>query len=200
MFCRINFFLKEKEQVSRKNQSSDIALFRVKYFFPVWLRKIIFSPFNPIYAMYKVKRHINSGSTNMIHPVTVDFISYCIENNINFETLDFFPPEDDILIQEHIDNRIKTIMYGYVNKKTALPEKCMQFDQKLENNVRKKNGLYSLSYEGSHFNFIRNDFSYTVFGCYYGLKFLPDNIKDYIKGKDFLDIGALYGEASVMFM
>jgi FkbM family methyltransferase len=200
---RINFLLKEKaQQVRNTNDSKKMTLFRIKYFFPSWLRKIIFSPFNPIYAMYWVKKNIKRSSHFFyLHPMIIDFISYCFENEINFNTLNFFPPEDDILIQKHIDNRIESVITEYVNKKPISHKDYIQFMGKLNNGIKKKNGFYSFCYEDHCYNLLQQDgFSYTVFGCHYGLKFLPIHVRDYIVGKDFLDIGALSGDASIMFL
>ncbi len=37
-----------------------------------------------------------------------------------------------------------------------------------------------------------------VFFYHHGLKFLPQSVLDYIKGKDFIDVGAYYGDSSVI--
>ncbi|MDR3245024.1 MAG: FkbM family methyltransferase [Prevotellaceae bacterium] len=201
ILSRVNTILKEKGQNQQNAENNQARLFRIKYSMPSWLRKLIFSPYNPVYAVYKMKQYVKSStSSHYLHPVTVDFLSYCLENDYNFDTDSFFPPEDEVLVREHIDNRINSILSGYVNHKKVCPEECRQFDENLKSNISKSDGAYILSYEGKQFILSAGIFSYTVFGCHYGLKFLPDNIGESLKDKDFLDIGALYGDASVMLL
>jgi hypothetical protein len=82
-----------------KQKSDDAKLFAIKRAFPSWLRKIVFSPYNPIYAIYREKKIKKAVTAYALHPVCVDFIRYCFENEVNFDTRDFFPLEDDARIQ-----------------------------------------------------------------------------------------------------
>jgi hypothetical protein len=58
-------------------------LYRMKLLFPFWLRKLIFSSFNPIYTFYKKKNQIYTISYPSMHPMAIDFICYSLTKNIH---------------------------------------------------------------------------------------------------------------------
>ncbi len=199
ILSRIHFLVKSKENSQKITKGNEMFLFKIKLLFPVWLRNILFSPYNPVFATYKGIQNRSASSKGFaLHPVPVDFMYYCFENNINFNTHDFFPPEDDMLIEKHIDERIKCILSGWSDEPRAENE-YFKIEQALRKKAKKKKQSYSLPYEGISYRLPQNNFSYPVFCAHYGLKQLPASILEYIKGKDFLDIGALDGDASVMF-
>jgi hypothetical protein len=73
--------------------------------------------------------------------------------------------------------------------------------QDIFDNVKKcKSEGYNLTFENKNYSLPQKGFSTTVFGYHYGLKLLPDTVKKYIEEKDFLDVGALIGDASIMFL
>jgi hypothetical protein len=59
-------------------KNSELTLFSIKYFFPLWLRKIIFSSFNPFYAFYKKGKRNYTISYPSLHPMAIDFICYSL--------------------------------------------------------------------------------------------------------------------------
>jgi FkbM family methyltransferase len=199
ILSRLNFLVKEKE--IKSSDRNNTRLIKIKYLFPAWLRKFIFSPYNPLFAMYKQVPRKSSLSQvpkkYALHPVPVDFMSYCFQNDINFNTHDFFSPDDEPLIKKHIDERIKCILREWYDNPN---NECSKIEQQLLKNVKKTKSGYNLLYEGISYCIPQNTFSYPVFCAHYGLKMLPHNVLEYIKGKDFLDIGALDGDASVMFL
>lgn len=199
ILSRITFFIVESKNAKAKTKK-DLKLYRIKFFFPAWLRKILFSANNPFYAFYKRRSGDNIVSLDT-HPITVDFMKYCFENEISFETNDFFPKEDDALIQEHIDVRVKSILSNYsTSRMNEAQEKASRIQKNISDNVKKERGKVNLFYEGIQYYLPQSTFSYTVLVHHYGLRNLPDSIIEYIKGKDFLDIGSLYGDASLMFL
>jgi FkbM family methyltransferase len=202
---RINFLIKEKQKNIQAAAEKERELYAVKLGFPLWLRKIVFTPYNPVYAVWKERKRTNAHKNAIIyanlHIFAVDFIRYCFENDINFNTSDFFFPCDDMLIQEHIDNRIKSVLAGYdtvaMNKEQLNAYNAYQKISKL---IKKDGKFHKLSYEGKQYYLSKKYFDINTFEYHYGLKNLSGKLTQYIAGKDFLDIGALYGEAGLVFL
>lgn len=201
ILSRITFFIVESKKAKAQTKK-DLKLHKVKFFFPAWLRNLVFSPYNPLYVFYKRKDFSKKKSVSFsMHPVPVDFMKYCFENEISFNTHDFFPEEDDVLIGEHIDIRIKSILSKY--EEPALTQYQMntkQIEKGIRDSVKKEKNRFYLFYENCQYYLPQNTFSYTVLVRHYGLRDMPDSVIEYIKGKDFLDVGSLYGDASLMFL
>ena len=198
---RISFFITNKQKEFAQTEK-DLKLYRIKYGIPSWIRNIVFSPFNPLYAIYRSRKKTNTTSSNYAqHPVTVDFMRYCFENDIQLDTRSFFSEEDDILIQNFVDSRIKSILSKYDNPELSNEQlKCLQIEKDITSGAKKWKKGYHIVYEHINYYMPENTFSYTVLECHYGLKYMPETIKEYIKGKDFLDVGALFGDAGLMFL
>ncbi len=199
---RISFFISKKQEESVQSKK-DLKLGRIKNSFPIWLRKIVFSSWNPFYIAYKERKKNNDTKSYncSMHPVTIDFMKYCFTNNIQFDTDAFFDKKDELLILNFIDSRIKSVLakyeYSLMNKEQLV---CENIEKQILTNSKKTNGMYILPYDGIIYKFPTKCASYTVFECKYGLKYMPQWIHEYIQGKDFLDIGAMYGDASLMFL
>jgi FkbM family methyltransferase len=123
-----------------------------------------------------------------------------MENPIYFNTRDFFPEEDDMLIQRYIDYRLKTFI-GY--RAEVMDEKqleCLRLLQNMNHKIKKQKGFYMLSSDNRKYYLPQNQFEVNTWSYHYGLKQLPDKIQDYIANKDFLDIGAFIGDSALMFL
>ena len=178
---RIIALVDEKQKQSQSKGTKEWELYQKKQKFSPWLRKIIFSWWNPIYAIWKLSKKNNSSPTNNMSLLSADFIKYCLTENLNFDTEQFYPTSDEIVIKTYIDNRLKDVLGFY--KDLANKE-----NEKLQNLVKLKKDYFKIEYKGQKYNFPENYFLFSVFENQYGLPLLPDEAKKYIEGKDFLDI------------
>lgn len=203
---RADILIKQKQKSLDAYTVNDDKLYRVKMLFPKWLRNIVFHPFNPVYSVFvqykalkrKEKNHIN---LRKLYPFAVDFFEYCFTHDICFDTSVYFPKEDECQIEAFIDNRLKSVLAGY-DRIELIKEQIDMFAQKkeLQKKVRKISNGYELALNGISYCLPQNIFEEHTYIHDYGLIYLPDYIKEYIKGKDFLDIGAYLGDTSVLLL
>ena len=174
---------------------------------PEWLQKFVFSWRNPLYAMLKVKRQCapkysmvyeGRGFSSGMH--SLDFVHYCLTRDLSFNTADFFPEQDVAYIKEHVDNRIKYALSFPVQPMNPEQKKYFLQSEKFKSHIKKQSGHYVIKYEGEQYCLPENHFSFAILNWHYGLKFLPESVQNYIKGKDFLDIGAYIGDSALLFL
>lgn len=68
---------------------------------------------------------------------------------------------------------------------------------KLTNSARKTDNGYILNLDNENYYLPVNSFNEHTYIHEYGLKYLPSDVKEYIAGKDFLDVGAYLGDTSI---
>jgi FkbM family methyltransferase len=133
-----------------------------------------------------------------------DFIQYCFQQNINFDTHEFFPIEDDSYIQTHIENRIKCVLSFPPQAMNEEQLRHVKLEEQLQRNChreREKERIwYKLSHENMEYYLPVNAFCAYTFYYHYGLDILPDMVIQNMKDKDFLDIGAFVGDVSLMLL
>jgi FkbM family methyltransferase len=132
-----------------------------------------------------------------------DFVRYCLEQELNFDTGNYYPPELDTYIQKHIDDRIRLALRGYISRPVSQVEYDFnQLEKEIMNNTKKVSGFYKLTYNAKHYYtpYIPYYFSPYLWIYFYGLKELPTTVKSYIAGKDFLDVGAFWGDSALMLL
>lgn len=200
---RYNYFLSQKQKELRSAKIHDDKLNKIKLSFPVWLRTIIFHPFNPVYSVflqYKSQKKKKEGYFNLqqLQVTAVDFVQYCFNNKLEFETNLYYPESDESQLRSFIDNRIMSCIPGY----TQLPYSQEQLEmleirRSLSEKVKSEGNGFSLSWEGKDYFLPVNLFEEPVFIHGYGLNYLPEKVKTYIQGKDFLDVGAYLGDTSI---
>jgi FkbM family methyltransferase len=168
------------------------------------LRKIVFSHHNPFYVYHKGKKQLKSVPENNMQFYNsvwaINFVRYCMENTIHFDTGDFFPKEDNGLIQRHIDYRIKSFLRCSAEAMDEEQLNCLYIIQDMNRNVKKRGDFYVLLSDNKKYYLPQKKFEVNSWGYHYGLKQLPDKIKEYIIDKDFLDIGAFIGDSALMFL
>jgi FkbM family methyltransferase len=172
---------------------------------PRRIKEVLNSSINPFYVYYKGKQVLKNNPKNVISfggggECITNFIQYCLETPIHFDTRDFFTEKDDALIQQHIDNRIKCALGCCAEAMNEEQLEFHQFSQKLCNSVRKCKKNYSLLSDGRMYYLPLKIFDANVWIAHYGLKQLSNSVKKYIEGKDFLDIGAFIGDSALMFL
>lgn len=204
---RIAELIKEKQGSNRTEQTKQDKLYRIKLLFPKWIRNIIFHPFNPtysIYLQYKQRKNLDKKNFLQLEQLNLyatEFIQYIFSNKVNFDTCQYYKEEDEKAIIEFIDNRIKSCLNGFtsipiVNKEV---KEAIEWDTNTRKSVKSAKDGYYLSLNNIEYYLPYNNFSENVFFHDYGLKYLPKNIIEYIKGKDFLDIGAFIGDSAILF-
>lgn len=202
---RLDYLIKEKQQVAQPERAKADKLFRIKDKFPEWLRSILFHPFNPAYSVfvqYKAskKKGVNQINLETLHPYAVDFLQYCLTNDICFKTDEYYPEEDEDTLETFIDNRLKSIISGYECLSLTLEQQKMSSRRKAIYDVVSRTGDgYTYSLDGDDFYLPGNSFAEYIFIHEYGLIYLPDYVREYIKGKVFLDIGAYIGDTAIFF-
>jgi FkbM family methyltransferase len=193
---------RKKLQVTLDTDSKQFSV--VKMYFPTWLlniswlRNIFFS----LYFLYKGKhkKHVIQYTGLLEETFAIDFLLYCMGQNVYFDTADFYPSQDDGYIKEHIDNRIKSVLSYPPQSMNEKQRRYFEQFQKMSNSVKKHKGYYALKYNGIQYYLPQNYYSFYVYDWHYGLKDLPDIVKTNIKDKDFLDIGAYIGDATLMLL
>jgi FkbM family methyltransferase len=191
--------LLNREQTMTTGKKNESYLYNIKLLFPYRLRKFIFSSYNPFYRLYKKNHQNHIISYPPMHPMAIDFISYCLIENIHFDTAEYYPDEDVPTIIEYIDNRIKSVLSYPPQRMNENQLKDRLQHELLSNKVKMKKGYYSLWHKGISYNF-SNFAEVATFDHHYGLKKLPETVRMDIAGKDFLDIGAAEGDTAFMLL
>ncbi|GHT43654.1 hypothetical protein AGMMS49965_17860 [Bacteroidia bacterium] len=194
---RIHALIAEKAGGKRKTSNGLSLWSSIKHSMPVWLRNIIFSRDNPFYVIYRGSHRSKNISINYSAWSAI-FWEYCLDNDVNFDTRDFYPAEDEPLIREHIDNRIKSILQGASSQ--PMNEAQLQGEQicvALRKGMYKRGDRYKLSCAGKRYC-LPQIFGVSVFGYHCGLKAVPDAAKMRMAGTDFLDVGACIGDSALI--
>ncbi|WP_160111084.1 FkbM family methyltransferase [Dysgonomonas sp. Marseille-P4361] len=131
-----------------------------------------------------------------------NFIKYIFLNKVDFDTSLYYKKEDEDAIVEFIDNRIKSCLNGYNTIPVTSPEvkEAIEWDINTRKAVKATKKGYCLSLDHTKYYLPYNNFAENVFLHDYGLKYLPQETINYIKDKDFLDIGAFIGDSALLFL
>jgi FkbM family methyltransferase len=192
-----NDFLEERQSGHRR-----INFYRIKMAFPKWMRTFLFHPNNPLYLLWGKTNLWKDYAEKTItysyrHPMSVDFITYCFTHDIKLDTADFFTGQDDEIV-DFIDKKIKTFLTGFkadIPKRTHAAE-----EERFIKKIKYKHGFYQIEQTGRTYYLPYNLFSFEVFNSCYGLDRLPKKVVDALSGKDFLDVGAFYGDSGIVFL
>ncbi|MFV0418402.1 MAG: FkbM family methyltransferase [Dysgonomonas sp.] len=203
---RLEQLIKEKQESKQIERDKADKLYNIKMLFPKWLRNIVFHPLNPFYSVfvqYKASKRKQKNYINIhpLHPFAVDFIQYYLHNSFVIDTELYFPKEDEETIISYIDNRLKSIIQGYTQ--LLLNKEQIEMKKKakaLSAKVKNDGDSYVLSLNGNKYYLPQNTFEEHTYIHEYGLKYLPKYIREYIKGKDFLDVGAYLGDTSIFLL
>ena len=201
---RIIELIREKNDESLSASKENDRLYRKKLTFPYWIRIILFNPYNPIYVLWKQykiwKRNKTKVEYTQLHSFSVDFITYCLSNNFSFNTEEYFIDQDDS-IRDFVDGRIKSFLTGFkISPFTEAQKKNLESERKIKKETKYRNGFYRINRNGMPYYLPLPSFYAYVFDLNYGLNKLPLPIINSLEGKDFLDIGAAYGDTSIMLM
>ncbi len=210
---RMSEIIREKQSVSGntklENQSSYKRLFSFwEKCIPVRFRKLLTPFFHPLLSAWRnfsQKKKTKLKNKLPYFPLSVfstDFMRYCFEENPELDTSLYFDREqDEDEIKYFLDNKIKCFIAGFdYCTMTETQKKDVQWAKSLRKKARiSQNGFRLRLPERDYYLPHYNHFTTTTFIYHYGLKVL-DGVASYIKGKDFLDIGALYGDVSMMFL
>lgn len=204
---RITELIKKKQQAQKKEQTEKDKLYRIKLFFPKWLRKIIFHPFNPAYSVFLQYKQWKKADKNdfiqleKLNMYATDFTQYVYANNTNFDTSLYYPAEDETAIAKLIDCRLKSLINGYssIPIENSDVKEALSWTTNIQDTTKTVKNGYMLSLDGIEYFLPLNNFAENVFMHDYGLKHIPEEVIAYTKGKDFLDIGAFMGDTAILF-
>jgi FkbM family methyltransferase len=199
---RLAQLISENEFVKQNPLSRRIRLYRIKMKFPKWIRTRLFHPYNPLYLLWKKTNLWKDYTEKTItysyrHPMSVDFITYCFTHDIKLDTHDFFDRQDDEIV-DFIDKKIKTFLTGFkddIPKRTHITE-----EEHFIKKIKYKHGFYQIEQAERTYYLPYDLFSFEVFHSCYGLDRLPKKVVDALSGKDFLDVGAFYGDTGIVFL
>jgi FkbM family methyltransferase len=140
-----------------------------------------------------------------LYSLSTNFMQYCFEHTLNFDTSQYFTDkQDDALIMQFIDSRIKCVAAGFEFEPMTPEQVAYKAEEKkLQRKVRHAENGFSrltLSQNTYYLPFKAIDYVPQTFTYHYGLTSLPDKMTAYIAGKDFLDIGAYWGDTSLMLL
>ncbi len=206
ILSRIELLIKDKQDSIQSIKSKDDKLYGIKMRFPKWLRNMVFHPFNPVYSVWvqhKASKRVKKNQINirLLHPFAIDFVHYCYTHDARLDTSLYFPQEDEPKIVSFIDNRLKSLIAGYNQIELNQAQMDMFISrQDLLDKTRKITGGYHLSLDGNDYFLPNNTFEEHTYIHEYGLRYLPAYIKEYIRGKDFLDVGAYLGDTSILLL
>ncbi|SHF73734.1 FkbM family methyltransferase [Dysgonomonas macrotermitis] len=206
IFSRIELLVKEKQDSLLSTKTEDDKLYKIKLRFPNWFRNIIFHPLNPAYSVlvqYKASKRKKKNQINirLLHPFAIDFMQYCYTHDVEFDTDLYYPKEDEPRIISFIDNRLKSLIAGFNQIELSQSQMNMYIKrQELLNKTKKIPEGYHLTLDGNNYYLPDNTFEEHTYIHEYGLVHLPEYVKDYIKGKDFLDVGAYLGDTSILLL
>ena len=185
-------------------------LFVLRFYLPMWvrycIRTILLNPFRCIRSGCREYRQLQRQHSNSIvryngfNVLAADFVQYCLKQDLHFDTHRFFAPEYDAFVQKHIDERIKCVL-GYAPRPITSEEAAYRSaDCNLQKHIKIRRELHWLAYEGKEYGLAHRRFGAGLWFYHYGLKNLPDKVKSYIAGKDFLDVGAGIGDSALMLL
>lgn len=195
-------FERQAKQLTKQKKSD--KEYRIKLLFPKWLRKIIFHPFNPLYSVY-LQNNIYKDKNGILpfessHPYVLDYLKYYMENDLSFD-IDIYFPKDKESVLSFIDYKLVAFFSGKAGLPISQEQKeILKHRRSLQRNVSKTGEIYSLRVADHVYKLPKDAFQGHVFIHEYGLKELSTETLDYIKGKDFLDVGACLGDSSILFL
>jgi len=201
---RIDFLINENRQNLNENASSS----KTKSTALKWAKRIL-SSFYGDFKLYYIgiqqikhsKKEIQIPPLNLI---ALSFMKYFfVENrNFSFDTSLYFDESQNKDIMNFFDNRIRSTVAGLGSiKKTVVQEENLQIEKFINGKVQKDSaGFFHLKlHDENEYILPIKYFAPDVFVRHYGLKELSDELKNYITGKDFLDLGAFYGDTCLIF-
>lgn len=203
---RIEELLHDVSIQTKVSKREKDKLYKIKMYFPQWLRNIIFHPFNPFYSVFVQYKVHKKNRTNLINiqalqPFAINFIQYCLRNRIDFSPEQYYPQEDIPVVCSYIDNRLKSIIKGYDKMQISDSQQKISKKRKdLREKVKKENAGYTLYLDGNKYWLPQNVFEEHTYIHDYGLKYLPEEVKEYISGKDFMDIGSYLGDTALLLL
>jgi FkbM family methyltransferase len=194
----------EENQHQENEKQADVNLLRrnwrkIKF----WIPERIRIPYENIYKKYM--EYKSQNKKNMLFWLSLwidkDFVRYCLEYEINFDTNLYYSPETEEYIQKHIDDRIRLALCGYISRPmNQVEQDYNRFEKKILKSAGKVSGFHKFTCENKLYYLAGEHFFPNLWIYHYGLKELPDTVKSYIVGKDFLDIGAFSGDSALMFL
>jgi FkbM family methyltransferase len=202
ILSRIVLLLKENQQQQQEKQKNINLLQKTWRKFQSRIPQKFCIYYGGMYKAYKdyKRQHKKNNVFQSSVWIDKDFVHYCLEQEINFDTSKYYPAELDAYIQKHIDDRITLALRGYISHPMNQVEyDYSQREKALQNKVKKRSEFYSFTNKGKHY-YTHSYFEPHLWIHYYGLEELPTTVKSYIAGKDFLDAGAFYGDSALMLM
>jgi FkbM family methyltransferase len=201
---RIIELAKEKNKKLLAESRLNKQLYKKKMFFPYWIKIILFSSYSPIYLLWKFynlwKRNKTKTERSQLSSFSLDFITYCLSHEFNFDTGKYFENQDED-IKRFIDGRIKSFLTGFeLSPFSADQKNVFELEKRIKKETKHKKGFYYINREQKTYYLPIPSFYAYVFDLHYGLKQLHNKAIDKIKGRDILDIGAAYGDAGILFL
>ena len=198
---RLLFWMDKKQQSIHRVAKKKSKLRRlVARCLPRKWKSLILRALLYLHYVKGIKKQIRYNSRLTLHPITVDFFRYVYTKHPSLQLSDFYPPSDVENAISMIDKRLKSIIGDYDHEITEKIRDQLESEKKLRTNIKKRGGFYCLREGGTILYLSENDFSVPVCIGKYGLRELPNHVVEKIRETTVLDIGALRGDTSLMFL
>lgn len=202
ILSRINLLLKDNQQQQLEKRKNTNFLQKTWRKIQPLIPQNLCVYYGGMYKAYKDYKYQHKKNRLFLSSswIDKDFVRYCLEQEINFDTSKYYPVELDAYIQKHIDDRIKLALRGYISRPMNQVEyDYSQLEKKLRNKVKKRSGFYTFTCKDKHY-YTPCCFEPHLWIYNYGLNELPATVKSYMEGKDFLDVGAFCGDSALMLL
>lgn len=192
---RVGRLTGERFEAETTAHEENLELYRRKQRFPRWLRRILFHPLNPAYAIwktYRARREQGAGRD----PFALAFAAYCYRNEgYRLDTADFAGPDDERLLVDYVDNRLRGALELPIVRASESKAGFAAFRAAIE---RTKQG-WVLPLDGKKWLLPVSPEAYGAW-IHYGLDLLPAGVRGYVAGKDFVDVGAFVGDSAIYML
>ncbi len=187
-----------------KTNYQENKLAKLKFGIPPWLRKIVFSAFNPFYVFYTfigLQKKLKTEFRVKNIYFSLDFLIYGLKNKASIDLDEYFSENDQNEIIRFVKNRVKScfntkLYYKDLCQDGAILAKIKLAEKKLFKRM------------GSNYIWKTNGTKYIIPSipepsCYYylqGISILPEKITESLKNKLFISIGAYWGDTAISLL
>lgn len=192
------------QQIDKRTLSKSENFFgKIKFGIPSLVRKLLFSGLNPFYVYYfyfleRKRRKIEYKNTYV--RFSIDFVLYCLNHNLEFDLAQYYPSTDHEALVKYVRNRVKSCFNTVLYKKEFYQEEIFYSKIGKEKLIKRK-GLSGYSWKlGTCEYLIPHTPESSLWRYNLGLDVLPALIKESLKGKSILDVGAFWGDTSLLML
>jgi len=181
------------------------GLGKIKFGMPLFLRRLVFSAFNPFYVYYIFSAETKWQSQvfkNKYINFSFDFMLYCYTHRISFDLNEYYSKEDQQVALNYLRNRVKSCFNVPLFNQELLNDKASLSEiHRKERETFSKGTLKNLYWNlaGRKIK-IPSMPEHSTWYFNLGLDLVPKSSIDNLRGKAFLDIGAFWGDTALKML